>query len=140
MEPYQIAIIVIAVIIVIGIIAVALVAARKKAKDKTDSETAGKVNVIDGVRYTESDKISSDGEINVTHNESDLILKKGKTFKAEKNGALMPGKYTVLSSSDGADSFNIRAGGFVREYKHGDSIVIAEGDEVTAVSHTVVLR
>ena len=52
----------------------------------------------------------------------------------------MPGKYTVLSSSDGADSFNIRAGGFVREYKHGDSIVIAEGDEVTAVSHTVVLR
>lgn len=84
MEPYQIAIIVIAVIIVIGIIAVALVAARKKAKDKTDSETAGKVNVIDGVRYTESDKISSDGEINVTHNESDVILKKGKTFKAEK--------------------------------------------------------
>ena len=140
MEPNQIALIVIIAVLVVVLIAAAVVALRKKNKGKTDSDKAGKVNVVDGVRYTASDKITSGGEVNVTHNEGDVVLKAGKNYKAEKNGFLMPGKYTVLSASDGADSFNIRAGGFVREYKHGDSIVIAEGDEVTAVSHTVVLR
>jgi len=59
---------------------------------------------------------------------------------ATKGGALMPGKYTALSAHGGADTFNIRIGGFVREYKHGDELVIADGEEITAVSHTVVLR
>ena len=52
----------------------------------------------------------------------------------------MPGQYTVLAGADGAEAFNVRVGGFVREFRHGDTIVLADGDEITAVSHTIVLR
>ena len=61
-------------------------------------------------------------------------------FKAEKDGELLPGQYTVLSGADGVDAFNVRVGGFVRELHHGDTIVLGDGEEITAVSHTVVLR
>ena len=49
------------------------------------------------------------------------------------------GKYTVLTA-DGSDSFNIRVNGLVREIKHGDVLILGEGDTFCPVSHTVVLR
>lgn len=126
---------------VIGGLAGFLIARRKNKKPSGSEATAGKVKVVDGVRYSESAGIEdSAGNVSVTHNEGDVVLAAGKTYKAEKGGSLMPGKYTVLSAHGGADSFNIRTGGFVREYKHGDELVLADGDEITAVSHAVVLR
>ena len=47
--------------------------------------------------------------------------------------------YTVLTA-DGSDSFNIRVNGLVREIKHGDVLILGEGDTFCPVSHTVVLR
>lgn len=52
---------------------------------------------------------------------------------------LKVGKYTVLTA-DGSDSFNIRVNGLVREIKHGDVLILGEGDTFCPVSHTVVLR
>lgn len=127
--------------VVVGGVAGFLIARRKNKKSEAGEATAGKVKVVDGVRYSENANIEdSAGNMSVTHNEGDVILAAGKTYKAEKGGALMPGKYTVLSAHGGVDTFNIRIGGFVREYKHGDELVIADGEEITAVSHTVVLR
>ena len=91
--------------------------------------------VVDGVRYAEEPSVKK-----VSHREGDYVLAVDKTVKAEKDGELLPGQYTVLSGADGVDAFNVRVGGFVRELHHGDTIVLGDGEEITAVSHTAVLR
>lgn len=55
-------------------------------------------------------------------------------------GKIIPGKYTVLTGSENTDKFNLRIGGIVREYSHAEDIVLADGEEICAVSHAVILR
>ena len=95
----------------------------------------------DGVRYTEGQEIyDNDGEARVSLSQKDVILKVGETYTVSKQGPIKPGKYTLLTTNDDNTAFNIRRSSLVREYHHGDSIVLAEGDSITAVSHTVILR
>lgn len=121
-------------------IIVAAVNIKKVKKMKNGEETADKIIVDKGVRYTKSEVIAKDGENKVTHIKGDFILSRGVEYKVIKNGELMPGKYTILSSDDKSESFYIRIGGFVREYYHNSPVVLSEGDVVCAVSHTVILR
>ncbi len=99
-----------------------------------------KVKVVDGVRYTKDGIVEKNGEINVSHQEGDVTLLRGEEYVVEKDGAVMPGKYTILTADGDTEVFNIRIGGFVREFTHNTPVVLAEGDKVCAVSHTVVLR
>ena len=98
------------------------------------------VKIIDGVRYSKDDSIETDGAAKITHRKGDFLLESGKTYTAVKNGSLLPGSYTVLASSDSAVSFKLRIGGYVRNYSHGDTIVLADGDQICAVSCNVILR
>ena len=41
---------------------------------------------------------------------------------------------------DEDEKFNLRVGAYVKEYKHNQKIVLAEGQEITAVNCTVILR
>ncbi len=138
--PIIVSIVVIAVLVIAIVIAV-VVTSRRNKKPKNTGAVADQVKVVDGVRYSTSENISTaSGDVKASHLEGDFVLERGKTFTAQKNGALMPGKYTVLSSIDGLENFNIRHNGFVREFSHGQSIILAEGEQITAVSHTVILR
>lgn len=110
-----------------------------KVMKSTDVKT-DKVKIVDGVRYTKDDVVERHGDMRISHSEGDVTLLRGEEYTVEKSGFLMPGKYTVLSADGGENVFNIRVGGFVREFSHNTPIVLAEGDEVCAVSHTVVLR
>ena len=56
-----------------------------------------------------------------------------------KKSPIKPGKYTVLSAYSNEETFNIRIGGFVKEYKHGQEIVLADGDEICPTSTTIIL-
>ena len=109
-----------------------------KAKNKTK---AGNVYVKDGVRYTK-DKVETTetGDVKITHDRGDIILKYGVTYTVEKYGKIAPGKYTVLSAQEGTQKFNLRLGGFVREYAHASDLVLKEGEQICAVSHSVILR
>ncbi|MBP5357012.1 MAG: hypothetical protein J6Y68_02555 [Clostridia bacterium] len=135
--PYEVICIIEAAIILILLIAViVLVIKNRKPKDKADN-----VKIKDGVRYTKTTAaFSEDGSVAITHREGDAVLERGKTYTAVKDGYVMPGKYTVLSSEEGTDKFNVRLGGFVRQLSHGTEIVLAEGDEITPVSTNIVLR
>ena len=118
--------------------AVAILVIAKKVKSapaKKEEEKEEKIKVVDGVRYAEEPSVKK-----VSHREGDYVLAVDKTVKAEKDGELLPGQYTVLSGADGVDAFNVRVGGFVRELHHGDTIVLGDGEEITAGSLTVVLR
>ena len=99
------------------------------------------VNVKKGVRYTiDQTVVDEEGNMNVSFGQGDIVLKPRKTVKVGKDGDIKPGKYTILGTHDDEDKFNTRVSGYVKEYKHNEEIVLADGDEVTAVSTTVILR
>ncbi len=129
-------VVLLAVAVVLLVLSVVFFALSRSRKHKpADEAKEEKIKVVDGVRYAEEPSVKK-----VSHREGDYVLTVGKTAKAEKDGELLPGQYTVLSGADGVQSFNVRVGGFVREFHHGDTIVLGDGEEITAVSHTVVLR
>ncbi|MBR2988148.1 MAG: hypothetical protein IKC64_00315 [Clostridia bacterium] len=68
----------------------------------------------------------------------DISLTPNQTLKAIANGEFKPGTYE-MRSSDGKP-LEIMVGGLTRAFNHGDHIVIADGEEITAVSENVVLR
>lgn len=134
------------VIIALGIVCVGLIIAvavlsAKLRKATERKSSADDVRIVDGVRYTKyGTEEAADGSPVVSHLESDIVLKRGVTYKVGKDLKIIPGKYAVLSASEKQSAFNIRIGGLVREVRHGDDIVLGEGDTICAVSHSVILR
>ena len=132
------------VIIVLSVVILALlvvIAAMVFAQQKKKKASKHATYVKDGVRYTYRDEThTEEGKVAVTHREGDVVLEKGVTYVATKAGPLLPGKYTILAAQETTKAFNVRLGGLVREYLHDSDIVLAEGEEITPVSHTVILR
>ena len=100
----------------------------------------GGIKIKKGVRYTKDERIEKNDEANITYNKKDVILEVGKEYKISKKSKLLPGTYTVLASNETTTKFNLRIAGMVREYKHGEKIVLSEGETIVAVSHIVILR
>ncbi len=104
------------------------------------------LDIVDDIRYTyETDPVNvveETGEetVNATYVQNDYILSQNTPTTVSKDGELKPGKYILLSTDENTSSFNIRVGIYVREYKHNQEIVLAEGDTIVAVSTSVILR
>lgn len=142
MEPLLVIAIVEGALLLGLIVAVSILGVRlARVMRGGDNAKADNVKIVDGVRYTtDKRETTADGGVAVTHREGDVILERGVTYTVRVGGRIIPGKYTVLSNSEGTDAFNIRVGGFVREFGHASDIVLAEGEEICAVSHPVILR
>lgn len=121
-----------AVVLIMLIVIISLAVKNKNLK-------FGGIKIKKGVRYTKDERIEKGNEINVTYNEKDIVLEVGKDYTVGK-GKMLPGTYTVLATNESNFKFNIRIAGTVREYEHGEKIVLAKGDTITSVSHTVILR
>ena len=99
------------------------------------------VNVKKGVRYTvDQTVVDENGEMNVSFGSNDVVLQQNVTEVVGVKNRVKPGKYTMLSAKDEDNTFNLRVGAYVKEYKHNTKIVLAEGQEITAVNCTVILR
>ena len=127
--------------IVVSVI-VSIVRVIKKAKIRAEEKTREVDDVIikHGVRYTpEATIVDEKGNDNVTFIQGDIIIKPRNKMHVGKGG-IKPGKWTVLASNDATSVFNIRIGNYVQEYKHGQEIILAEGDEICPTSTTIILR
>ncbi len=116
---------------------------RKKQEEAIEKEKTEKnLEIIDDVRYTaETNPVEEQtGDVNVTHLQGDIILNQNTPVTVDKNGQIKPGKYILISTDANTSSFNIRVGIYVREYKHNQEIVLAEGDTICSVSGSVILR
>ncbi len=113
----------------------------KKKKDEEKTRMVDDVNIEKGVRYTNDHTIvDQEGEINISYNRKDVLLQPRKVMIVGKKNEIKPGKYTVLSAYANEESFNIRIGLYVKEYQHGQEIVLAEGEEICPTSTTIILR
>lgn len=138
MKTELIVIIAESILLLVLLITVAVLAVKLKRKNLSKADN---VKIKNGVRYTVDGKeITENGDLKITHKERDFILSRGVTYEVRKGGALIPGKYTILSAEENTTSFNLRVDGFVREFKHADDIVLNDGDIISAVSHSVILR
>ena len=133
---------VVALVVLLCIIIIAVKSAKaKKLRKEQESREADGVVVKNGVRYSEDETIvDENGNQNVTFIKNDIVLQPRKMVTVSSKGALKPGKWTVLSAYGNEDTFNIRIGLYVKEYKHGQEIVLAEGDEICPTSTTIILR
>lgn len=99
------------------------------------------IEEIDNTRYTTDSTVTTQqGDVNVTYNKEDLMLAQNVDEVVGKDKKVKPGKYTILSTQEGMPSVNIRIGHYVREYKHGSTIVLVEGEKITPVSSSIILR
>jgi len=127
------------VLAVIYIFVKGIIDGKKRAEEKT--REVNDVKNKKGVRYTpEATIVDQAGNEMVTYLEGDIIIKPRKTMKVGKGGQIKPGKWTVLASNDSHTTFNIRIGNYVQEYKHGQEIVLTDGDEICPTSTTIILR
>ena len=134
-----------AIIAIIAIIM--LISAIKIYKDQNARRLEEKSREVDGVivkkgvRYTpKATIVDQQGNDSLSYIRNDVIIKPRKAVKVSKQGALKPGKWTILACDEGATAFNVRIGNYVKEYKHGQEIILAEGDEVFKTSSTIILR
>ena len=112
-----------------------------KKKKEPKPVKANPVEVKGDVRYTPTDDIkSAEGENKISYVKEDIILQPRKMVVVGKKSQIKPGKYTVLSAYESEEDFNIRIGNFVKSYKHGQEIVLADGDEICPTSTTIILR
>ncbi|MDR0751406.1 MAG: hypothetical protein LBF12_02275 [Christensenellaceae bacterium] len=111
-----------------------------KKKKKTTPGSTDSVYVKNGVRYSTDSKIATNGAVNVTTNEGDRFLECGSQSRVRVGNYVEPGHYTILSTSENIASFNIRIGGLVREYSHGQAISLVDGDIISPVSNSIILR
>ena len=115
----------------------------KKSRDRAEEKTREVDDVVikHGVRYTpEATIVDKAGNENITFIKGDIIIKPRKVLKVGKNGSIQPGKWTILSANESTTVFNVRVGNYVQEYRHGQEIILAEGDEVCPTSTTIILR
>lgn len=129
--------------IVVGTILAGVISTVKKAKIRAEEKTreVDEVVVKHGVRYTpEATIVDEKGNDNVTYVQGDIIIQPRKVVKVGKHEEIRPGKWTILATNDKATTFNVRVGNYVQEYKHGQEIVLTEGDEICPTSTTIILR
>ncbi len=129
------------IVLVTALISIVKLSKRKKNKKDSLAKKADKVDEVKGVRYSTDDDIIDDkGDMNISYVREDIILQPRKMVRVDKKGPIKPGKYTVLSAYQNEETFNIRIGLYVKEYKHGQEIILVEDDEICPTSSTIILR
>ena len=137
MEWSEIARIVVGVLLVVMLVLFGVTYSKLKHKDS--DKKVEDYEIIDGVRYTKDDKVIDDkGNAKLSLKKGDIVLERGKEYKVGKD--LLAGKYTVLTGDENTEVVAMRIGGIVKDYKHFSSIVLADGDVISAVSANAVLR
>ena len=129
------------IVIITAIVTIKRMVAKRKAKKESETRQVEEVVVKKGVRYTpDSEIVDKEGKVNISYTAEDIVLQPRKVVIVDKKGIVKPGKYTLLSAYENEETFNIRIGLYVKEYKHGQEIILVAGDEICPTSTTIILR
>lgn len=142
MDIYQILCIVLGILCVLLIIAFCFINYKySKTLRGMKGRSVEDVDIKGNVRYTINHTVvDEEGNVNVSLSSKDIILTPDKTEIVGVKNRIKPGKYTILTSNENEQDFNIRIGKYVKTYSHNQSIVLSEGQEVTAINNVVILR
>lgn len=142
MDIYQIICIILGIIVVLQFI-VFLFINNKYSKTLRGLKTreVDDVTTKNGVRYTiDQTVVDEDGNTNISLSQKDIILNPNDTQIVGIKNKVKPGKYTLLATNKEEKTFNLRIGNYVKEYSHNQDVVLGEGQEITAINTSVILR
>lgn len=129
------------IVLITTIITIKRMVKKSRAKKNSESKQVEDVVIKSGIRYTPNAEIVDDnGNMNISYVKEDIVLQPRKIVVVDKKGVIKPGKYTLLSAYENEETFNIRIGLYVKEYKHGQEIILVAGDEICPTSTTIILR
>ena len=124
--------------IIIG--AVILVAAFILALIIAGAIRGSKISKKEDIKEVKADKEEAKEEIKEPNKESmKVVIAQGESIVVGSEGRIPCGEYT-MESADGAETFNVRIGRYVREYSNGTRVVLTENQKVTPVSTSIILR
>lgn len=78
--------------------------------------------------------------LKVTLQKKDTILQAGVEYVVKKRGTVRPGQYQVLATDENNKSFTVRVNDYVKEYTHNTTLIVSEGDHISARSCNIILR
>ncbi len=108
-----------------------------KKKNDVIADQNEEIEIVNGVRYK---KTADEQNQNLALKKGDQILKRGKQYKVGEGLDILAGTYTLLVADGDVASVNIKIGGLVKEFKHGSTLILAEGDNLEPLSSNIVLR
>ena len=135
MEDYLILLIIFGAVVMISLaVWLGSVISKKKKIKKTG------IDEEKGVRYSADDDIGTAENPHMTLVREDIIIAQNETEIVGKKNKVKSGKYTILATMESMDSFYVRIGSYVRGVKHGSEIILAEGEKITPVTCSIILR
>ncbi len=108
-----------------------------KKKNDVIADQNEEIEIVNGVRYK---KTADEQNQNLALKKGDQILKRGKHYQVGEGLDILAGTYTLLVADGDVTSVNIKIGGLVKEFKHGSTLILAEGDNLEPLSSNIVLR
>ena len=108
-----------------------------KKKNDVIADQNEEIEIVNGVRYK---KTADEQNQNLALKKGDQILKRGKYYQVGEGLDILAGTYTLLVADGDVTSVNIKIGGLVKEFKHGSTLILAEGDNLEPLSSNIVLR
>jgi c-di-AMP phosphodiesterase-like protein len=118
----------------------------KKHRKKEQIKKTG-IEEKNNVRYTvknqpvvKVDVITGEEEVNITYEREDILLRRSYKYIVGATNKIKPGKYMLLTTEEAMTEFNIRRNGYVRSYDHNSHVILAEGDDLTAINIAIILR
>ena len=108
-----------------------------KKKNDVIADQNEEIEIVNGVRYK---KTADEQNQNLALKKGDQILKRGKHYQVGEGLDILAGTYTLLVADGDVTSANIKIGGLVKEFKHGSTLILAEGDNLEPLSSNIVLR
>ena len=108
-----------------------------KKKNDVITDQNEEIEIVNGVRYK---KTADEQNQNLALKKGDQILKRGKYYQVGEGLDVLAGTYTLLVADGDVTSVNIKISGLVKEFKHGSTLILAEGDNLEPLSSNIVLR
>jgi len=119
------------------------------AKTAMDSELciliasiAGGISLILTIVFAVAIARNNQARLNlkVSLQKKDTVLQAGVEYIVKKRGTVRPGEYSVLATDENNKSFTVRVNDYVKEYTHNTTLILSEGDRISARSCNIILR
>lgn len=124
-------VIVVAVLIVLLVVAVIWISVLISKRNKLVRDTQSK-NVLGQAAIARNQQMTRDGEY--------FVMVRNVIYNVGTAEDIIPGKYLVKSATSGDISMNIRHNGLVQAYDSGIEMYLTEGDTISPVSESVIIK